>query len=282
MYILPVHGKLNLKNKGVPEVFFIGVGSAFSKTLYQTNFLIIKGNTHVMVDFGMTGPYALREIAGLEPTDIGAILPTHTHADHVGGIECLGLMNRYIGVKILGKPKIKMIITQKLEKALWKGTLRGGMEWNERDGYGEKLRFRDYFDVIRPIHMENHPRESWKVEFGDLHLELFRTKHIPEHAKAWVESFVSYGLFVENRIFFSGDTRFDPDLIELYADRSEIMFHDVQFHPGGVHAYLGELKSLPEKIRKKIILMHYGDNWTEQDISGLGGFARRGYRYIFD
>ena len=69
-------------------MFFIGTGSAFAKTHHQTNFLIIKGDHHIMVDFGMTGPNALRETAGLEPTDLKCILPTHSHADHIGGIEC--------------------------------------------------------------------------------------------------------------------------------------------------------------------------------------------------
>ena len=84
---------LSLKNNGKLEIFFIGTGSAFAKAFNQNNFLIIKGNTHIMVDFGMTGPRALYQTAGLEVTDIEAVLPTHSHADHVGGIEALALTN---------------------------------------------------------------------------------------------------------------------------------------------------------------------------------------------
>ena len=85
--------KLSLTNDGELELFFIGAGSAFAKTLRQTNFLIIKGDQHVMVDFGMTGPEALRDTTGLEPTDLRVLLPTHSHADHVGGLPtvCLKL-----------------------------------------------------------------------------------------------------------------------------------------------------------------------------------------------
>ena len=43
-----------LKNDGKLEVFFIGVGSAFALKHNQTNFLIIKGDKHILVDFGMS------------------------------------------------------------------------------------------------------------------------------------------------------------------------------------------------------------------------------------
>ncbi len=68
--------KLSLVNNGDLELFFIGTGSAFAKTSYQTNFIIIKGDTHIMVDFGMTGPRALYKTTGLDATEISTILPT--------------------------------------------------------------------------------------------------------------------------------------------------------------------------------------------------------------
>ena len=99
MRIIPIENPLSLKNNGNLEMVFLGVGSAFAATLNQTNLLIIKGDTHIMVDFGMTGPKALSETTGLRPMDIEVVLPTHSHADHVGGLECLALMNRYVGIK---------------------------------------------------------------------------------------------------------------------------------------------------------------------------------------
>jgi hypothetical protein len=35
------------------------------------------------------------------------------------------------------------------------------------------------------------------------------------------------------------------------------------FPPGGVHASIEELKAFPEDIKKKMILVHYGDNWED-------------------
>ncbi len=273
---------MKLTNDGELEILFIGVGSAFAATLNQTNFLLIKGDTHIMIDFGMTAPRALLETTGLKPTDIEIILPTHSHADHVGGVECLALMNRYVGQRFLKKPKIKMVITEEYQRVLWDYTLRGGLEWNEKTlSAGQKLSFSDFFDVIRPTWKTFMPREVFNVQVGGIDIELFRTKHIPEQANNWEASFVSYGLFVDNRIFISGDTRFDPDLINMYADKSEIMFHDVQFFPGAVHAPLEDLRTLSAEIKKKMLLMHYADNWRDQNIDGFAGWAQQGKRYIF-
>ncbi len=59
------------------------------------------------------------------------------------------------------------------------------------------------------------------------------------------------------------------------------MFHDVQFFPGAVHAPLSELATLPAAMRDKMLLVHYADNWQEQDISGFAGWARQGVLYRF-
>ncbi len=282
MKIIPGNGKLSLKNDGQLEVVFIGVGSAFARTLYQTNFLIIKGDHHIMVDFGTTGPQALRETTGNEPTDIEIILPTHSHSDHAGGIECLGLLNRYVSVRMFNKPRLKMIINEDYEKTLWDMTLRGGMGWNETDKCSRRLVFDDYFDSIRPEKIMDEPREVLAATVGDIHLEMFRTKHIPEQAGSWRSAFTSYGVFIDDHVFCSADTRFDPDLIDMYADRSEVMFHDVQFFPGSVHAPLSDLKTLDPEIKKKMILIHYSDDWRDQDISDFKGWGIQGHRYIFD
>lgn len=83
----------------------------------------------------------------------------------------------------------------------------------------------------------------------------------------------------DGHVFISCDTRFDRELIDLYAERSSIMFHDCQFFKGGVHASLEELKTLPPKIKEKMYLMHYGDNWEIQDISEFAGLAQQGVIY---
>jgi len=273
---------LRLTNDGDVEIFFIGVGSAFAKTHNQTNFLIIKGDQHVLVDFGMTGPNALWQTAKLKPTDIRCILPTHSHADHVGGIECLALMNRYVGQRFMGSPKLRMVINEDFQRVIWTHTLQGGLEWNETpQGTCQRLQFSDFFDVIRPCWVRHQPRECWEVNIGDIHIELFRTNHIPEQATTWEASFISYGLIVDRHIFISGDTQWDRDLLDMFTPSCDIFFHDVQFFPGAVHAPLDDLKTLPDNVKKRMYLMHYADDYNEKNISDFAGWAKQGARYVF-
>ncbi len=272
---------LSLRNDGKLELFFIGVGSAFAVENFQTNFFIIKGDKHILVDFGATGPHALKNTARLQTTDIDVVLPTHSHADHIAGLENIGLSSRYVGTRFMKKDKVKIITDENYQRILWSFSLQGGLEWNEVDGMAHKLQFSDYFDVIRPTWKCFSPRETFEVNYGDIHLEIFRTNHIPEQSSKWEASFVSYGVFIDDHVFVSGDTKFDKDLIDIYASKSDVMFHDVQFFPGAVHAPLADLKTLPADIKKKMYLMHYADNWKSQDISDFGGWVQQGVRYIF-
>lgn len=274
--------KLSLTNNGELEIFFIGVGSAFALKNNQTNFLIIKGDKHILVDFGMSGPRAINDVAGLKPTDIEVVLPTHSHADHVGGVEALALMNRYVGQRFLKKPKLKMIIDENYQRVLWTHTLQGGLEWNEKDMVtAQKLSFSDFFEVIRPHWKAFSPREVFEVQHGDIHLEIFRTNHIPEQSSAWEASFISYGLFIDGRVLFSGDTKFDLDLIDMYASKAEVIYHDVQFFPGAVHAPLDDLRKLPAEIKSKMFLVHYADTYDAQNVQGFAGWTQQGVRYCF-
>jgi len=277
---IPLTGKLSLTNKGELQIFFIGVGSAFASLNFQTNFIIVKGNQHLLVDFGNKSQIALEQVAGLKTTDIEFFLPTHSHSDHVGGIETIALMSRYVGVPILKRTKPTMIITEEYQRVLWDNTLRGGICFNEREEENKRnLSFGDYFQVIRPTWKQHQPREIFEVNLGGISLEIFRTKHIPDNASNWETSFVSYGLFIDGHVFISCDTKFDIDLINMYADSSTVMFHDVQFFDGGVHAPLNELKKLPAEIKEKMYLMHYGDNWESQDITGFAGLTQQGIIY---
>lgn len=283
MKVEELKGKLSLKNSGELQVVFIGVGSAFAKKNKQNNFLIIKGDTHILVDFGAKGQDALLEATGLDLTDIEVLLPTHSHSDHIGGIEALALMNRYVGQKFMKKSKLKMVITEEYQRILWEDSLKGGMERNEELDEKPRLYFTDYFDIIRPKWKTHQPRETFEVQVGDIHLELFRTKHIPEGCSSWEDSFVSYGMLIDGHVFISGDTRFDQDLIDLYKNRASVMFHDVQlFEPENVHATLDSLRVLPPEVKEKMLLMHYGDNWEEHDVSDFAGWAKAGMVYSWD
>ena len=278
--LLPPGARLSLTNPDHLEMFWIGVGSAASKRNAQSNFLIIKGDAHIMVDLGALGPIALLETARLRPIDLKNLLPTHSHADHIGGIEEFLLTSRYGRVKH-GGPRPTTIINEHFQEVLWDRSLRGGLEWNEDGGRGQMLTFTDYSRIVRPTWKTQQPREIWSVDFEGIRLELFRTKHVPDTAPDWQSSFVSFGMMIDNRILLSGDTRFDPALLDIYADQAEVIYHDVQFFPGGVHTPLADLKTLPAKWKEKMLLYHYSDDFETQDIRDFAGWTQRGVRYLF-
>lgn len=279
MKIEKLTSNLKLTNDGGLSFFFVGVGSAFSKKHFQNNLLIVKGEDHLLVDCGITCPSALYHY-GSNITNIRNILITHSHADHIGGLEEAGLMGRYVT-----KQRPRMFITKQYKKILWNQSLRGGNSYGEMNK-GRFLGFDDYFELVEPKQIQKKPRILWETNCGSINIKIFRTKHIPDCVGSWKKAFYSVGVLIDDKILFPADTQFDKELIDWMTSTYPIqyIFHDCQFYTGGVHASYDELKTLPEDIRKKIYLCHYGDNFEsfapEQD--GFAGFAREGHFYHFD
>lgn len=271
--------KLELKNSGELTFFFLGAGSAFSKKLYQNNLIIIKGDTHILVDCGTKCPIALYNYKS-SVIEIENYLITHSHADHSGGLEEVALVNRYVAKK---KPNI--IILKEYENILWENSLKGGCAYNECNN-GKELTFKDLFNPFYPEKIKNKERDMYKLNFKNIDLTFFKTNHIPDSALNWREAFISCGIVIDERIIFTSDTKYDPELINLLTDKFkniEFIFHDCQLYEGGVHASINELKKLPEEIKRKTYLMHYQDNFEDikPEEIGFAGFVKEGYYYKF-
>ncbi len=260
-----------LRNEGSLELTFIGTGGAFSKKYHQNNLLVVKGEDHLLIDCGTRAPEALAS-RGLNVGSVQNYLITHGHADHIGGLEEVMLMNRYAF-----KKKPTMVATRRLAKALWAMSLRGGASYNERAA-GRYLGFADLWRLSPPERMRGADREMARTAVGGIGIKVFRTMHIPDSSRSWKDSFLSYGVILDDRVLFTSDTRYDPGMIASLDGEYgfDAIFHDCQFFPGGVHAPLEELAGLPPAIRAKTMLMHYGDNIEAMEgrIAELG-FAGR-------
>ena len=273
--------KFSLENDGQLELFFVGVGSAFTKRQYQTNLLVIKGKDHLLIDCGTKCPQALSEL-GFQVSMIRNYLITHSHADHIGGVEEAALLGRYVT-----KRKPVMVINETYQHILWDMSLRGGCGYNEEEAR-QMLSFSDFFDVIRPQWLPDYPRETFSAKVGEIDIKMMRTKHIPDSSFDWQSSFWSCGVIIDDRVFFTSDTRYDPDLVMYYDGQFqfEAIFHDCQFFPGGVHAPLEDINKLPPEIKKRIYLTHYQDNWEDfrEKIAdyGFAGLAQQHVYYVFD
>lgn len=217
------------------QITMIGTGSAFAKRYDNNNALIEANGFRLLVDCGITLPKALHE-AGLDFSQLDAVLISHIHGDHVGGLEELAfqMMFRYHRKPVL-------YIAEELVQPIWESTLRGGLTQ-------ENLKSLSDFFEVRPL----KTGETYELAKG-LKVRLIQTKHIAGKA--------SFSFVFNERFFYSADMKFDGKLLQELVDGGiETIYHDCQLEsPGVVHASLEQLLTLPEAIQEKTWLMHYGD-----------------------
>ncbi|MDQ0495538.1 MBL fold metallo-hydrolase [Paenibacillus brasilensis] len=236
----------------------LGTGSAFAKHYYNNNALLDSGEGKLLIDCGTTASLALHQM-GVPLPEIDAILITHIHADHVGGLEEFGFQ-----MNILHRRKPKLYIAEPLIHPLWEHTLKGGMA---QQGMIEKLE--DVFEVNILI-----PGKAATLVSG-IEVELIPTRHIPGKS--------SYSLFINGRLFYSADMIFDSDLLHhlVYERGCQSILHEVQLQGAGeVHTTLDELLSLSTPLQERIHLMHYSDDMEQfREKAGVMSFLEQQRKY---
>ncbi|MCR4578840.1 MAG: MBL fold metallo-hydrolase [Treponema sp.] len=271
--------KLDFHNDGQLSLFFLGAGSAFQKSFYQTNLFVVKGDTHLLIDCGTLCPYVLEKEYSTKISSIKNLILTHPHADHIGGVEEIALTAYYIS-----KQPVNIAIPPSFKKKLWNESLRGGIQFSERG----KMTFNDYFSELPIKRLQKKPFEMYETNIGSINIKLFRTRHVTTRLDSFKNSQISYGLIFDDKVLFTGDTQFNPSQLKFLLERFnkvERIFHDcdVSGFSVGVHASYEQLKTFPDEIRAKMLLCHYNEKMLTVDAvkDGFEGFVQRGIYYNF-
>lgn len=269
--------KLELTNDGQLSLFFIGTGNSFSHTYFQTNVLVVKGKEHILIDCGTLCAFIVETFYNSDIGDIDNLLVTHAHSDHVGGLEEIAFTAKYRKHKTPN-----LIITDEFKKKLWNQTLKGGIHYSE---YG-LLDFSDYFNQIKPEKIENTPFPLYEYNLGDLNLKIFRTRHITLKDGTLKNSQLSYGVIIDNKILFTGDSQFNPKQLNWILSHFDIqcIFHDCDMKgDGSVHATYNQLKTLDSAVKGKMMLYHYNSarDGIDATTDGFAGFTEKGLYYDF-
>ncbi|MBW7473600.1 MBL fold metallo-hydrolase [Paenibacillus oenotherae] len=236
----------------------LGTGSAFAKNYYNTNAICYSQGHKILLDCGTTAPLSLHQI-GHKFCDIDALLVSHIHADHIGGIEEFAFQMKYVYQK-----KAKLFVPSPLIETLWEESLSGGLKTEEFPTLD------DYFEV----HLLEAGRKQELIP--GFSVEPILTNHIPKKP--------SFSYYINDHFFYSADMKFEPQLLEqLYQRGCTAIFHDCQLTPPGlVHTTLEELLSLPEHLQELIWLMHYDDNKSEYEgLTGKMRFVEQHELYTF-
>ena len=262
------------------RITFLGVGGAFNHTLGNSNVLIdwIEDEIiiyRMLIDCGTTALNRLHHSAVANNADynskafgVDAVLLTHLHSDHHGGLEELGFRNKHLhnGFKPM------LFLLPGLAEDLWNGCLKGSMGYSiSITGATEKNELDSFFDVIESQTIVVGPEDR------NILVSLVPVQHVPGQ--------LACGLFLNiltNTVWFSGDCVYSSSL-NGYLEQSDVIFHEVQrFDLGAanVHTPLATLNSLSPELKKRIHLYHY-DSIEEKEISGFGGIVKPMDFFIF-
>jgi ribonuclease BN (tRNA processing enzyme) len=253
------------------KLTFIGTGSAFTMTNFQSNMLLEDSGKRLLIDCGGDARHALAK-AGLTANDVDALYVSHLHADHIGGIEWLGF-SRYFAKG----PKPDLYVNERLSHALWDHSLRGGMASHQ----GVVLTLDHFFSAVHRI------PQNGSFRWGHTDCQLVQTVHYMDG----YEIVPSYGLLMRvdtnpsaGEIFLTTDTQFAPNQIMDFYRRSSVIFQDCETsaYKSGVHAHDTELVTLPADVRAKMWLYHYQDGpLPDARKDGFAGFIERGQSFEF-
>jgi len=240
----------------------LGIGNAFSAIHYNTSFLL-QARKNYLVDCPPALFRLLRE-RGIDPAAIDDVIVTHVHGDHTAGLQTLILWKKYV---------------QRSKLRVWtSGAVYRELQTRFFPGFSQT--FTPDLRQIRETDFEEY------VEFAALQTE--DTNQLEEQLTLEIRHnwhpTATLGLRISGArgtVSISGDNCYNPALLrrlledgilsatsyqKLAGDwlwQADVVYHEVERGPAGLHTSEDELLSLPESIRAKLRLVHVPDDFEE-------------------
>ncbi|MFI4970360.1 MAG: MBL fold metallo-hydrolase [Lysobacterales bacterium] len=230
---------------------FLGVGGAQSPELGSACGVIEQdGAPLLMID---CGPEALVAYLAHYDAPPQAIYITHTHLDHVGGLERL-FYRIWFDAQRRGTTRLyahaALVPLLQARVADYPEVLAEGGA--------------NFWDAFRLVPVT---RGFW---CEGLWFDVFATRH---HAPL-----TSFGLALAGSLVWTGDTRPIPEMLGAHAARGELVAHDCALAGNPSHTGVDDLeREYPLELRRRLMLYHYASE-ADADAMRARGFrvARRG------
>jgi ribonuclease BN (tRNA processing enzyme) len=231
----------------VTEITFVGTSDAFGAGGRRQSAILVRGASGaVLLDCGATTGSGLNEL-GVAVDEIDAILVSHFHGDHFGGIPLLLLAALYEerrrrALQIAGPPGIETRV-KRLAAAM--GHPLDGREWTF------------------PIRFEELPAGR-QLALGPVGVRSFETHHSPDAAP--------HGLVIEPggaRIAYSGDTGWFDELPARVAG-SDLFICECTYHRNSFEYHLSHEQLVANRGRfdcGRVIITHLGEEMTDRRAS---------------
>jgi ribonuclease BN (tRNA processing enzyme) len=231
----------------VTEITFVGTSDAFGAGGRRQSAILVRGAAGgVLLDCGATTGSGLNEL-GIAIDEIDAILVSHFHGDHFGGIPLLLLAALYEerrkrALRIAGPPGIEARVKQ----------LAGAM--------GHGIENREWAFPIEFVELSAGVRS----EVGPLKVRSFATHHNPDATP--------HGLLIDvgdAKIAYSGDTGWFDGLPRQVAG-SDLFICECTYHRNGFDFHLSHEQLVAHRDRfdcGRIIITHLGEEMADRRAS---------------